>query len=106
MNGANSLLESDTHPLHVCPVDLRKLQRAVSEVPTATTGRARYEALLRFYEGAGADFQKEAAWTRMRIAACDTRAEPTDASWVGQREPPVTAYAQCGVCEPEHMDIG
>ena len=29
MNGSNHLAESDARPMHLCPVDLRKLQHAV-----------------------------------------------------------------------------
>lgn len=61
MNGSNHLGESDSRPMHLCPVCLRKLQYAIGfEVP------ARYRALLRFYKEVG--FDDEARWTEQRIA--------------------------------------
>ena len=76
---------------------------AITFLPSAVVGRARYEALLRFYEAAGAAFQAEAVWTRMRIAACDSLAESTDASWHVQ-QPSMDQCVACGPpCEP--MDV-
>lgn len=59
MNGSNSLAESDTQPMHLCPIDLRKLQ-LVSERDL----RARYHALAAFYARHG--MTDEAAWTSAR----------------------------------------
>ncbi|MGJ8726368.1 MAG: archaemetzincin [Roseibacillus sp.] len=60
MNGANSLRECDSTPMHLCPVCLRKLQRAVGFDPTS-----RYQALRKFYQKNG--FGKEAKWTGERL---------------------------------------
>ena len=59
MNGSNSLAETDRSPLHLCPVDLRKLQHAAGFDP----GR-RYEMLADFYERHG--FEEQAAFARQR----------------------------------------
>ena len=59
-NGSNHLDESDTRPLHECPVDLRKLHQSIGfDVPQ------RYANLHRFYRKAG--FEDEAAWARQRL---------------------------------------
>jgi archaemetzincin len=48
LNGSNHLKESDSRPLHLCPVCLRKLQYSIGlEVVT------RYRNLLRFYRKVG-----------------------------------------------------
>lgn len=61
MNGANSLRECDSTPMHLCPVCLRKLQRAVGFDPLA-----RYRDLEKFYRRES--FQPEADWVKARIA--------------------------------------
>lgn len=60
MNGSNHLQEADARPLHLCPVDLRKLHHSVGFDPVK-----RYRKLLAFSEEVG--FQDEAAWLRKRI---------------------------------------
>ena len=60
MNGANSLREADSTPMYLCPVCLRKLQRAVGFDPVA-----RYEGLQKFYQKQG--FAGEAKWTKQRV---------------------------------------
>ncbi len=60
MNGANHLPETDSQPMHLCPVCLRKLQLTVG-----FDLLKREEALLKFYEGNA--IQEEAEWTRRRI---------------------------------------
>jgi archaemetzincin len=61
MNGSNHLGESDQHPLHLCPVCLRKLQSSVGfEVAQ------RYQVLQEFSQQAGWD--DEADWLRRRLA--------------------------------------
>ncbi|MDC3962451.1 archaemetzincin [Polyangium jinanense] len=60
MNGSNHIEEADARPQHVCPVCLRKLQHAIGFDVIR-----RYEALERFYEGAGLD--DEAAWVAERL---------------------------------------
>jgi len=60
MNGSNHLHESDSRPLHLCPVCLRKLQFGiVFDVVD------RYRMLLRFYQKFG--FEDEARWTDRRL---------------------------------------
>ena len=60
MNGANSLEESDSTPMELCPVCLRKLQFAIRFDPVD-----RYEKLERFQAANGMD--AEAGWIRSRI---------------------------------------
>jgi len=59
MNGASDLIETDRHPLHMCPVCLRKLHRAVGFEPVA-----RYLELQEFY--ARAQLASEARWVADR----------------------------------------
>ena len=95
MNGANDLRESDESPLCLCPVDERKLLAALAGVPSAVrSGRERHERLLAFFDGAGAEFAAEAAWTRARIAACDAVAGPQERSWV-----------ECSVCDDAQNEM-
>ena len=60
MNGANSLRECDSTPMHLCPVCLRKLQRAVGFDPVS-----RYEGLGKFYRKN--KFGREAKWVGERL---------------------------------------
>jgi archaemetzincin len=60
MNGSNHLSESDARPLHLCPVDLRKLQHSVGFEPAA-----RYRRLLDFSRNVG--FDDESAWLEKRL---------------------------------------
>ncbi len=55
MNGASDLIETDRHPLHLCPVCLRKLHHAVGFDPVA-----RYLELQSFY--AEVALAEEARW--------------------------------------------
>ena len=55
MNGSNHLAESDTRPLHVCPVDLRKLQWSIGVDVVE-----RYRRLRDFHRQTG--FEDEARW--------------------------------------------
>jgi archaemetzincin len=60
LNGSNHLQESDSRPLHLCPVCLRKLQYSIGfDVVT------RYRNLLHFYRKFGLD--KEAQWVANRL---------------------------------------
>jgi len=67
MNGCNQIDELDGSPLHLCPVDLRKLQWSVG-----FDVMERYRRLRDFYRQAG--LNDEAAWIekRMRFIAADT----------------------------------
>lgn len=60
MNGSNSLAESDSKPLHLCPVCLRKLQSSVwfDIVP-------RYKSQRDVYERLG--LEEEATWTANQL---------------------------------------
>lgn len=60
MNGANSLAECDSTPMHLCPVCLRKLQRAVGFDPVS-----RYQDLGEFYREN--QFKPEAEWIKARV---------------------------------------
>ncbi|MEO0292882.1 MAG: archaemetzincin [candidate division WOR-3 bacterium] len=57
MNGSNHLEESDARPLHLCPVDLRKLHYVIG-----FDIKKRYEKLYDFYEEN--DFQEEKEWVK------------------------------------------
>ncbi|HET7435669.1 MAG TPA: archaemetzincin [Thermoanaerobaculia bacterium] len=50
LNGSNSLAEADSRPLHLCPIDLRKLETAVKFDP-----RERYQRLRDFCARNGFD---------------------------------------------------
>ena len=60
MNGSNHLDESDARPLHLCPVDLRKLHRSVGFDVVE-----RYRRLREFCKGVG--FVDEARWLADRL---------------------------------------
>jgi len=60
MNGSNNLEEADRRPIHLCPVDLRKLHWAAEFDPVE-----RYRRLSRFYIRHG--FDREAAWIERRL---------------------------------------
>lgn len=60
MCGANSLVESDRHPLHLCPEDLRKVQWN-----TGCDPRERYRRLAAYYDAHA--MPTEAAWCRARL---------------------------------------
>ncbi len=60
MNGSNNLAESDARPLHLCPVDLRKLQHSIGFDVVS-----RYRSLLAFAGQAG--LTGEAQWLTAQI---------------------------------------
>jgi archaemetzincin len=60
MNGSNHLNEFDARPLHLCPVDLRKLQYSVGFDPLE-----RYRRLLRFTREEA--LNDEAEWLAERV---------------------------------------
>jgi len=62
MNGSSSLAESDRRPLHLCPVDLRKLQWLIG-----FDFAERYSRLQRFWRAAGD--ASETAWVASRAQA-------------------------------------
>lgn len=72
MNGSNHLAESDARPLHLCPVDLRKLQWSIGfEVVE------RYRRLRDFHRQTG--FEDEGQWLdkRLRFIAPNDRSSDT-----------------------------
>jgi archaemetzincin len=60
LNGSNHLKESDSRPMYLCPVCLRKLQYSIGFDIVA-----RYVKLLQFYKKVG--FDGEAQWIEKRI---------------------------------------
>lgn len=62
MNGSNNLPEDDSQPLHVCPVDLRKLYQSIKLDPVA-----RYAHLRDFCREVG--FRDEADWIEKQLQA-------------------------------------
>ncbi len=60
LNGSNHLLESDSRPMHLCPVCLRKLQYSI-EFDVIS----RYVNLFRFYKEIGLD--DDAKWVEDRL---------------------------------------
>lgn len=61
MQGANTLAEDDSHPMHLCPIDLRKLQWNLTFDP-----RHRYEQLRTLYRDFG--LAQEAAWVDQQLS--------------------------------------
>jgi archaemetzincin len=70
MNGSSSLAESDRRPLHLCPVDLRKLQWLLG-----FDFEERYRRLQQFWRGVGEE--PEAAWMGDRLRAEAAHRTPT-----------------------------
>ena len=60
LNGSNHLKESDSRPVHLCPVCLRKLQYSIEFNVVS-----RYRNLLFFYRKVG--FNNEARWMETRL---------------------------------------
>jgi archaemetzincin len=60
MDGSNSLPEDDSQPMHLCPVDLRKLYESIRFDPVS-----RYAHLRDFCREAG--FDDEAAWIEQQL---------------------------------------
>lgn len=65
INGSNHLAESHARPLHLCPVDLRKLQWNIG-----FDIMERYRHLLRFHAEAG--FDDEVRWLERRIRSIES----------------------------------
>ena len=61
MNGSNNMDEADKQPLHLCPVDLRKLHESVGFDVIK-----RYEMLKKFYSSVG--INEEAQWLDRRLS--------------------------------------
>lgn len=60
LNGSNHLKESDSRPMHLCPVCLRKLQYGIGFDVVS-----RYRNLLQFYRKFG--FEEETQWVIKRL---------------------------------------
>jgi len=71
MQGANTLAESDGHPLHLCPDDLRKL-----EWNTGVDRDARYRRLEEFYGRSG--WSDDAAWAARQLKKRSVLARPRE----------------------------
>lgn len=65
MNGSSSLAESERRPLHLCPVDLRKIQWLLGFDLVR-----RYDDLERFWRQAGESAEANWAADRLRTATC------------------------------------
>jgi len=63
MSGSNHLDESESKPLHLCPVDLRKFQLVCKFYPVE-----RYEKMLEFYKRFGDLFADEIKWITSMLA--------------------------------------
>jgi len=62
MNGANHLEEVDSQPLHLCPMDLHKLQYMIGFNPIP-----RYIKLLEFFKKYKCFFEEERVWVEGRL---------------------------------------
>ena len=60
INGSNHLQESDSRPLSLCPVCLRKLQSSIG-----FTVATRYHRLKQFYSNVGFNFEQD--WVTRRL---------------------------------------
>ena len=69
MNGSNSLEESESRQIHLCPVCLRKLHLSVGFIPIE---RAR--KLLRVYSELG--WERDAAWTESWLTSANGATAP------------------------------
>jgi archaemetzincin len=72
MNGSSSLAESDRRPLHLCPIDLRKLQWLIG-----FDFAERYGRLQQFWHAAGED--PEADWVASRLRSAHAPQPPVSA---------------------------
>lgn len=62
MNGSNSLPETDDQPMHLCPVDLRKVLHATRATPVE-----RYRNLARFYGRHGLAEERAFVESRLQV---------------------------------------
>jgi archaemetzincin len=74
MNGSNHLAESDARPLHLCPVDLRKLQHSAG-----FDWVERYRRLREFC--LKAEFTDEARWLSKRLEYLMGAEQAPEAAW-------------------------
>jgi archaemetzincin len=79
MNGSSTLAESDQRPLHLCPIDLRKLQWLLG-----FDFAERYGRLHQFWRAAGEE--PEAAWAGRRLQAASGEAPSMPARAGSSRE--------------------
>jgi archaemetzincin len=71
MNGSNHLQESDSRPLSLCPVCLRKLQSSIR-----FDLAARYHSLEQFYSKVGFVFEQD--WVSRRLKKIEGSAHEQD----------------------------
>lgn len=64
MNGSGHLQEDYRQPIHLCPVDLKKMQEALK-----FDVWQRYEALLKFFEKY--EMKSDAQWIREKFHHCN-----------------------------------
>jgi archaemetzincin len=69
MNGSNSLKESDSRPLHLCPLCLRKLMWHLD-----TSASVRYTVLAKSYDKLG--WKSDASFVRRRAESARVRGQP------------------------------
>lgn len=69
MNGSNSLAETDGEPMHLCPVDLRKVLHITGMQPVE-----RYRQLATFYQRHG--LAEELAFVQMRVRVIEEASPP------------------------------
>lgn len=70
MNGSNHLTESDSRPMHLCPVCLRKLQYSIGFDVVE-----RYVKLFHFYKKVGFDDETQWSANRLKWIAGDEKAQ-------------------------------
>jgi archaemetzincin len=66
MNGSGHLLEDYAQPIHLCPIDLKKIQ-----VATGCDVWERYRQLLKFYDKY--EMNEESEWVRSRFKLADVK---------------------------------
>ncbi len=84
MNGSNHLRESDSCPLHLCPLCLRKLALGCGFDPLE-----RYRQLAAWY-AAEPGFEQQMAWTEARIATIEKAAMQAGGELCGECCPSAT----------------
>merc|ERR1712098_1018077 len=64
MNGADSLVEGDRAPMHLCPICLRKLDYGINKSMKCFDAMSRYSQMAKFYEKHGFG---ETDWVNRRM---------------------------------------
>jgi len=89
MNGSMSLSELRRTPLHLCPLELRKIQSSVNHAVGGFELVPRYRLLATFYRDHKLD--AEASWAAARATALDSLPPPPAASDAARRSGPASA---------------